>query len=442
MKYRCQSALKLLELDCMFHIFTQSKCQTVLDLAAAPGGFAQVALHQMRAAHRQEVLTTSTSCSSSVQTDPGKSYPPETINSAIDCGHSGDAARRRYAAENVNQEANKPNVHAHDSDKTGATHTHRSARLSRKFLSKANRGVVIAVDLRPIAPMPGLVTLRCNVLDHARVMQQTGEVLHRLSHVRSTPRRASLPHSPAQVQTQDTMHTRDRLHNLNDHEYDDEDDDFIMQSSPPLQRGVDVVLHDGVSVTRDQNNFSVTYAQNQMALSALQLACKTFTLFSHVPTSSHPRVLKKINDRTEHHERVFITKVLHSIHLDQVVQATRCFFNRVHVHKPNASRVDSLETYIVAQDFLHSRWQHYQRYGERESIRYFTAQSYRDGGGNHGSRRGVNQRAPDSMKPGNVFCMPPSPADSPRGRLLVWRCLGCDQPRMGCAPCPACSLAC
>lgn len=47
--YRCQSAHKLLELDDRFSLFKRSRCNTVLDLAAAPGGFAQVALERMSA---------------------------------------------------------------------------------------------------------------------------------------------------------------------------------------------------------------------------------------------------------------------------------------------------------------------------------------------------------------------------------------------------------
>ncbi|EKF38126.1 FtsJ cell division protein, putative [Trypanosoma cruzi marinkellei] len=44
--YRCRSAHKLLELDATYHIF-EWPCRTVVDLAAAPGGFAQVALQRM-----------------------------------------------------------------------------------------------------------------------------------------------------------------------------------------------------------------------------------------------------------------------------------------------------------------------------------------------------------------------------------------------------------
>ncbi|RNF18540.1 putative FtsJ cell division protein [Trypanosoma conorhini] len=44
--YRCRSAHKLLELDAAFHLFAPP-CRTVVDLAAAPGGFAEVALQQM-----------------------------------------------------------------------------------------------------------------------------------------------------------------------------------------------------------------------------------------------------------------------------------------------------------------------------------------------------------------------------------------------------------
>ncbi|KAG8338773.1 putative FtsJ like methyltransferase [Trypanosoma vivax] len=45
--FRCRSAYKLLELDESLNIFTDD-CRTVVDLAAAPGGFSQVALQRMR----------------------------------------------------------------------------------------------------------------------------------------------------------------------------------------------------------------------------------------------------------------------------------------------------------------------------------------------------------------------------------------------------------
>ncbi|CAJ1991250.1 FtsJ-like methyltransferase [Leishmania donovani] len=45
--YRCQSALKLLEINDRYRIFHRLRPSTVVDLAAAPGGFAQVALELM-----------------------------------------------------------------------------------------------------------------------------------------------------------------------------------------------------------------------------------------------------------------------------------------------------------------------------------------------------------------------------------------------------------
>lgn len=56
MGYRCQSALKLLELNQCFHIFDSFHPQTVLDLAAAPGGFAQVSLELMKADAKRSTL--------------------------------------------------------------------------------------------------------------------------------------------------------------------------------------------------------------------------------------------------------------------------------------------------------------------------------------------------------------------------------------------------
>lgn len=45
--FRSHSALKLVELDERFNIFRRARATTVLDLAAAPGGFSQVAMERM-----------------------------------------------------------------------------------------------------------------------------------------------------------------------------------------------------------------------------------------------------------------------------------------------------------------------------------------------------------------------------------------------------------
>ncbi|EAN90379.1 hypothetical protein, conserved [Trypanosoma cruzi] len=228
--YRCRSAHKLLELDAAYHLFAWP-CRTVVDLAAAPGGFAQVALQRM-------------ACTS---------LPTST--------------------EDV-------------------------------------RPVVIAFDQRPIEPMEGLFSVKCDVNDHPRVMAYTARLLRTLQGENETQR-----------------------------------------------KDVHVVLHDGVSVVKGQSLFSVTYGQNQMALGALRLAGSFFALHTH-----HTSARRLACGDVKHHDdnnrstRKFITKAMHSSHFNTLLEACQLYFYDVHVHKPSECKPESLETYIVARGFSARRW--------------------------------------------------------------------------------------
>lgn len=332
MQYRCQSAWKLVELDDTFHFFRRSACRTVLDLAAAPGGFAQVALERLTAA--------------------SASAPSATAAAAA--GPS---------------------------------------------------PAVIAVDLRPIEPLPGIYPIQCNLLHHEQVLRRTADVLQRL---------------PLQQQSTAASHT----------------------SKPTLSsRGIDIVLHDGVSVVSGQHAFSVTYAQSQMTLSALLLACRVFSSlgpgssssFSFLPQhsdrqrspalgpSSSSSSLKP--DEPRRHSRDsrappvpvwFVSKVMQCRHTDHVLHAARHFFSRVEVHKPAASKATSRETYLVAFNFRSNRFTTYLQSNQRSHA--------------CGAWR----------REANVFSLPPAADDVSVGEHMVWCCLGCGQTRFGTSPCPAC----
>ncbi|KPI90296.1 hypothetical protein ABL78_0522 [Leptomonas seymouri] len=338
--YRCQSAYKLVELDARFHLFSRFRPHIVVDLAAAPGGFAQVALELMQKA--------------------GHQVPPPSL--------------RRYSP------------------------------------------MVIAVDQRPIEPLPGLVTVRGNILQHQSVLQAVQRTLH---------------------QEQSTRTASTELEPL---------------------RTVDMVLHDGVSVVKGQHAFSVTYAQNQMALSALLLASKLF----HQPYAPHRNSGLRNGKRSEewvkpHAHRhpsscartaggsssasalqtpstlpvCFVSKVLRSPHFAQVVTATRALFHHVAVFKPQASRAESQETYVVATHFQPHHWQ--------QLVDFNRHQRHRDPGARERLRATKSKYSPLEISPA-LFCMPPAVEDCGGARHIVWNCLGCGQTCMGPQPCVQCGV--
>lgn len=320
--YRCQSAHKLVELDAHFRLFTRFHPRTVVDLAAAPGGFSQVALQLMQ---NKDV-----SLSSSL------ALPP----------------------------------------------------------------LVIAVDQRAIEPLPGLVAVRGNILQHKQVLQTVQRSLQ-------SPPAPTPSHRP-------------------------------VGSSTP-RRVVEMVLHDGVSVVKGQHAFSVTYAQNQMALSTLLLASKLFAQLGPSPTgesesSAHRQASPSSSARgTKAGERAmdasgrsslsvcFVSKVLRSSHLTQVLTATQALFRHVTVFKPPSSRAESKETYVVATHFLPRHWQQLQT-------------SAPDLHGKGKAKRSTLQIHPA------VFSMPPAAEDCSDARHLVWNCLGCGRTCMGQQPCTLCGV--
>lgn len=67
--YRCRSALKLIEIQNNFNVFGRTRALTVVDLAAAPGGFSQVALEEMVTQHRQTCTSRSHQATHNHQND-------------------------------------------------------------------------------------------------------------------------------------------------------------------------------------------------------------------------------------------------------------------------------------------------------------------------------------------------------------------------------------
>jgi 23S rRNA U2552 (ribose-2'-O)-methylase RlmE/FtsJ len=347
--YRCQSAYKLAEIDAHFRIFSRLHPRTVVDLAAAPGGFAQVALELMR-----------------------------------------------------NDE------------------------LPAQLCAASRSPMVIAVDQRRIEPLPGLVTLRGNILQHQPILQSIRRTLHAETSKASSSAAAALP-----------------------------------------PRTVDMVLHDGVSVVKGQHAFSVTYAQNQMAMSTLLLASKIFLQLGRdsgggdtaTPSARHAGKASQMHPPFSYSSSVhlhksrsgagpsaklvhstlpvcFISKVLRSPHFAQVVTATAALFRDVFVFKPQASREASRETYVVATHFQPHHWgkalQHHrhQQFSREQGV---ATTKKRKTGPN------ATHYSPEGISPA-LFSMPPAEEDCSDARHMVWNCLGCGRTCMGVQPCVDCGV--
>ncbi|KAG5471290.1 hypothetical protein LSCM1_01364 [Leishmania martiniquensis] len=302
--YRCQSALKLIELHDRYEIFHRFRPSTVVDLAAAPGGFAQAALELMHLPKNA----------------PHSGLPP----------------------------------------------------------------LVIAVDQRPIDPMPGLVAVRGDILQHQQILRAVEGVFSDATAPGTRP--------PPLLS--------------------------CAASAAPLARSVDMVFHDGVSVVKGQRAFSVTYAQNQMALSALLLASKLFQHFG--PTPRLPTIAAQHSSSASPPmlSVCFVSKVLQGQHFAQVLAATRALFRYVRACKPLASRPESLEWYVVATHFQLATWQ------QLTAPHTPTLQPRRD----------PNR----SAKSASLFSMPPAPDDCSGAHRIVWNCFGCGRTCVGCQPCGRC----
>jgi 23S rRNA U2552 (ribose-2'-O)-methylase RlmE/FtsJ len=236
LSFRCRAGDKLAEIDDQFHLFSNPNfVRVVLDLAAAPGSFTQVAVKRMQQAQ--------SSSSSSSLSEHGRVDP-----------------------------------------------------------------LAIAVDLQKMQPMPHCHTLRCNVLDHARIRKE----LHRILTAERHARRKAL------------------------------DGDFTLFHAPQ------VVLHDGVSVVDGQSELSVTYSQTNMAMGSLKLAAELFSQEARRVSIS----TTKSGRRQTSNDWAFVTKLMPSVHFNKILTQARRHFRAVDVVRPLACREDSKERYLVCKDFF------------------------------------------------------------------------------------------
>ncbi|CUG12964.1 Hypothetical protein, putative [Bodo saltans] len=297
---RCRAGDKLAEIDDMFHLFSDaSAVRVVLDLAAAPGSFTQVAVRRM-----------------------------------LDAQHDDDGVDP----------------------------------------------LAIAVDLQKMKPMSHSHTLRCNILDHARIRKEVHRIL--------TAER----------------HARRKL--LND-------------QSSELFHAPQVVLHDGVSIVDGQSELSVTYAQTNMAMGSLKLATELFYQEARrrclVTSEKHNVVVDEQHHRQQRNQWAFVTKLMPSVHFNHVLSQARRYFNVVDIIRPNACREDSQERYLVCKDFLVSG----EKKLEKQSIK-----------SNAARQRG--------------FSLSPRLDDvggTHSGRQVMWHCFGCGRSQLGAKACSHCNYS-
>lgn len=397
--FRNFSALKLLDLNRHLHIFERTNARTVLDLAAAPGGFSQVALDQMMLLHYH-----------------GMRF------------FSGDG-----------------NYTAHCRSK-------RQRRVSFDVAYKDTYlcslpPLVISVDQRPLHSLYAShsVRLQANIEDTAHLHHLVDGALS------CTPR-----DDKSRGLSTSSLHP------------------FLSSSFP--KRPIQVVLHDGVSVTPGQHSFSVSYAQNQMVMQLLRFTCELFTrqvasgcwpcMTQCIPcSSSKSHSLSTFTDKVFDPPSklgknspvvkqpcadlssavsfplpvIFLSKVFQSSHFPVVLRAFRSFFRDVAVHVPlvrcendsfhtkDKKTKRQLEAYVVGSEFRADRWQEYikSKHLRREKP---WKQCHRSPQGFYRIR-----------KESDVLSMPPDAEDVPRGKSFFWRCVGCQQLRSGVNPCPFCA---
>lgn len=130
-------------------------------------------------------------------------------------------------------------------------------------------------------------------------------------------------------------------------------------------------------------------------------------------------------------DEVFVTKAMHCAHFDQLLRAARRWFRRVDVWKPPSSRPDSRETYLVCRGV------------HLPSAR--NTSSVKGGFDSHGRPKHSHHRktAAGAMSELGVmrrreFSLCPRPEDISGERQVIWHCHGCKKPRSGPFPCPEC----
>lgn len=345
-----------MELNREFHLFPRA-VDTVVDLAAAPGGFSQVALQSIDSSRRKGV---------------------QRFKGRVNRGSLG-------------------------------------ARNHANALTTPWRDpLVVAIDSRGMVPLKHVQVVQADVLDHDTVRRRVFEALS----TQAAADRDAIELSRSKVSTNQENRVGEK-------------------AIPILTRKVQVVLHDGVSVVPGQSKYSVTYAQNHMALAALKLALSMYGVENTAKIPAQPS-LRNLSANSpglntagssDHAMRssndprsiAFVSKTLTSPHMDRLVDVCRVFFGRVHIYRPSATSEGSLEQYVVAQGLKLKQLAALEQGMMSGLDPLRSAQS--------------KERRPIGS---HLFSMAPRTEDVSSGNQVVWFCFGCMQRRFGAEGCQQC----
>ncbi|KAL8789729.1 MAG: hypothetical protein Q9213_000980 [Squamulea squamosa] len=257
--WRARSAFKLIQLDEHFDLFKD--VTRVVDLCAAPGSWSQVL---------SRVLI------------KGEGF-----------------GRRRWEEKQRRNRAiifpNKsPEISGDASQEQEEENLDTLASPEKEVLQPRENVRIVAIDLQPISPLPGITSL-------------VGDITHPSTPPRilaalnpdSTPQSAPDPSSSSQYPP----------------------------SQVPKSHLVDLILSDGAPDVTGLHDLDI-YIQSSLLSSALSLALQ---------------ILKPGG--------TFVAKIFRGKDVDLIYAQLRVFFNEVHCAKPRSSRASSLEAFIVCRGF-------------------------------------------------------------------------------------------
>ncbi|KAK4141099.1 FtsJ-like methyltransferase-domain-containing protein [Dichotomopilus funicola] len=253
--WRARSAFKLLQLDEEFNLF--ENVTRVVDLCAAPGSWSQVL---------SRVLIKGEKFGRSAWQDK--------------------EAKFRQHMLNVVPSDEKPSTSA-------------DAPASNNEPKPRRDVKIVAIDLQPISPLPGIITLRADITHPATV-----PLLLRALDPEYDP-------SP-------TPQTQPQNKNQNQNQ---------QNQTPSSQQPVDLVISDGAPDVTGLHDLDI-YVQSQLLFAALNLALC---------------VLKPGGK--------FVAKIFRGRNVDLLYAQLKVFFDKVYVAKPRSSRASSVEAFIVCVDF-------------------------------------------------------------------------------------------
>jgi len=269
--WRARSAFKLIHLDETFDLF--SDVTRVVDLCAAPGSWSQVLSRVLvkgeclgrrawvERQKREREIVWRGSGEDSTQDEGGKGE------------EDGEAEKEQK------EHPNRP-----DQEQKQEKLPQPPPPLPRKDIK------IVAVDLQPIAPLPGITTLQADITHPTTIPR----ILAALSPSTSAPS-ASSPTPQA--------------------------------LPPPTPHLVDLLVSDGAPDVTGLHDLDI-YIQSSLLLSALNLAL---------------RILKPGGK--------FVAKIFRGKDISYIYAQLRCFFAKVTVAKPRSSRASSLEAFVVGEGF-------------------------------------------------------------------------------------------